>query len=72
MKLRKQTPAKAFIVAATLGLLAAFFGLIKSEPRIQAEAEPPPATPSVDYDRFFAPSAAPAPASAPHTRTHAS
>ena len=71
MKLRKQTPAKAFIVAATLALLAAFFGLVKSE-RIQAEAEPPPTTPSVNYDRFFAPGAAPQPSSAPHTRTHAS
>ena len=73
MKLRKQAPAKALIVAATLGLLAAFFGLIRSEPRIEAESTAPPAGTGVNYDSFFAPGVgAPAAPVAPHTRTHAS
>jgi hypothetical protein len=74
MKLRKQAPAKAIVLAATLGLLAAFFGLIRSEPRIKAESVPPPGQPGVDYDRFFAPAAGSAPRSTSptHTRTHAS
>lgn len=77
MKLRKQAPAKAFIIAATAGLIVAFFGLIKAEPRIKAEAETP--APAPDFERFFAPaspqSSAPAPPIAtprPHTRTRGS
>ncbi len=76
MKLRKQAPAKALIAAATAGLLFAFYGIIRGEPRIKAE-EPQPATTPVDYSRFFAP-AAPAPGAAeqpvtiPHIRTRAS
>ncbi|MPZ50344.1 MAG: hypothetical protein GEU75_13770 [Dehalococcoidia bacterium] len=74
MKLRKQTPAKALILAATIGLLAALFGLIRSAPRIEAESTPSSEGSAVNYDRFFAPSAgsAPSPATAPHTRTQAS
>jgi hypothetical protein len=77
MKLRKQTGAKTFILAATLGLLAAFFGLVKSEPRIKAQETLPAAEPAVDYERFFAPggsqgSSAPLPPVLPHTRTRAS
>jgi hypothetical protein len=73
MKLRKQTPAKAIVLAATIGLLAAFFGIIRSEPRIRAESTTPPSQPIVDYDRFFAPAAGSVPRTAPpHTRTHAS
>jgi hypothetical protein len=74
MRLRKQAPAKALIVAAIAGLFFAFFSLIKSEPRIDAEAEP---LPPVDYNRFFAPNAsaadaAPAPSPPVHTRTRPS
>jgi len=73
MKLHKQAPAKAIILAATLGILAAFFGIIRSEPRIKAESAPPPGQPSVDYERFFAPAAGSVPQTpATHTRTHAS
>jgi hypothetical protein len=76
VKLRKQAPAKAFIVAATAGLFVAFFGVIRAEPRLKAEAEIP--LPPPDFDRFFAPNApdslAPRPAAAPqpHTRTRGS
>jgi hypothetical protein len=76
MKLRKQATAKAFIVAATAGLLVAFFGLIKAEPRLKAEAETP--VPARDFERFFAPAApdtppaTPAVLSTPHTRTRGS
>jgi hypothetical protein len=73
VKLRKQAPAKAFILAATAGLLLAFLGLIRSEPRLQAETE---AGPAPDFDRFFAPgdsgASQTAPAIQPHTRTRAS
>ena len=55
MKLRKQAAAKAFIVAATAGLFLGFLGLIRAEPRLNAESAAPEATP-VDYERFFAPS----------------
>ena len=73
MKLRKQAPAKAIVLAVTLGLLAGFFGLIRSEPRIKAESVAPAGQPSVDYDRFFAPAAGSAPRpTSTHTRTHAS
>ena len=79
MKLRKQAPAKALLVAATAGLLASFFALVRSEPRIKA-AEQPLATPSISYDRFFAPNqqpgaganSLPTPQPQPHTRTRAS
>ncbi len=78
MKLRKQAPAKALIVLSMLGLLLAFFGLMRSEPRIKA-AEGTQDLPRVDYRRFFAPGQAPpdappAPAqpASPHTRTRAS
>ena len=73
MKLRKQTPAKALIVAATASLFVAFYSLVRSEPRIKAEAG---AAPPVDYQRFFAPSSQPgaqeAPPPNPHIRTRAS
>jgi hypothetical protein len=73
MKLRKQAPAKALILALSAGLLFAFYSLVKAEPRIQAEAPSP--QPPVDYDRFFAPNASPstAPQVMPtHARTRAS
>jgi hypothetical protein len=77
VKLRKQTPAKAFIVAVTAGLLFAFFSLVRAEPRLKAEAGP--ASPPPDFERFFAPatpssSETPPPAVTPrpHTRTRAS
>jgi len=72
MKLRKQAPAKALIVAATLGLLAAFFSIIRSEPRIQAETNPQPETAGANYELFFAPGASGSTSPATHTRTHAS
>ena len=80
MKLHKQAPAKAFIVAAVAGLLLGLFGLIRSEPRLEAEPAGPQATP-IDYERFFAPNppasgadaaATPAPTPRPHTRTRGS
>jgi hypothetical protein len=75
MKLRKQTGAKALVLAATLALLGAFFGLIRSEPRIKAEAIVT-SEPVVDYESFFAPRGSvpgPLPSEArPHTRTRAS
>ena len=76
MKLRKQAPAKAFIFAAATGLLFAFLGLIRSDPRI--EAEPEPAGPAPDFQRFFVPqgetqpSPQAVPTLRPHTRTRAS
>ena len=72
MKLHKQAPAKAFVIAAALGLLVAFFGLIKSEPRIKAESSVPAGERAVEYERFFAPGAASVPSSPPDTRTRAS
>jgi len=76
VKLRKQAPAKGLIVAGALGLLLAFFGLVKSEPRIKAAPEDT-VRPPVDYGRFFAPSGSAAPMQPetqprPHTRTRAS
>lgn len=75
MKLRKQTPAKAFIVAAAAGLMALFLALIRADPRIAAKelASPPP-----DFDRFFVPQAPaqtpvePVATPRPHTRTRPS
>ena len=75
MKLRKQTPAKAAIVAVTAGLLALFLSLVRSDPKLAAEE---PAGPAPDFDRFFVPQApAQSPAEPvatprPHTRTRAS
>ena len=57
MKLRKQTPAKAAIVAMTAALVAAFYMLVRSEPRIRADET---SRPPVDYDRFFVPAGRPA------------
>jgi hypothetical protein len=76
MKLRKQAAAKALIVAATAGLLFAFYGIIRGEPRIKAE-ETPTATPPVDYSRFFTPGSPPPgaadqPVTIPNIRTRAS
>ena len=77
MKLRKQAPAKALLLTLTAGLLAAFFGLARSEPRIKAPPEPV-TTPAVDYGRFFVPNQPqtanplPTPEARPHTRTRAS
>ena len=60
MRLRKQTGAKALIVAATAGLMFFFFGLAKSEPRIAAEErDTGPPSPADTYQRFFAPGTAP-------------
>jgi hypothetical protein len=77
VKLHKQTPAKALILAVSAGLMAIFFALVRSDPRLEADA-PPPSPPAVDYDSFFAPNAPPdAPfeplaTPQPHTRTRAS
>jgi hypothetical protein len=77
VKLRKQAPAKAVILAVTAGLMAFFFGLVRSDPRFEADTAPP-SQPAVDYDRFFAPNVPPdaapepLPTSRPHTRTRAS
>jgi hypothetical protein len=74
VKLRKQAPAKALIVAAITGLLFGFLGLIKSDPRIAAQ--PQPSGPAPDFERFFVPQGQaqqPPPAVVtPHTRTRAS
>lgn len=72
MKLRKQTPAKAAIVAAAAGLLLALYGVIRAEPRLSAEQAPQDAP---NYDRFFAPNVtSPAPSEPPQPvrRTRAS
>jgi hypothetical protein len=76
VKLRKQAPAKAAIVAGTAALFALFFALVRSEPRLKAQEQPEP-TPAVDYNRFFAPAgqpSAPLPAEpvTPRVRTRAS
>ncbi|HLF79053.1 MAG TPA: hypothetical protein VJB57_16350 [Dehalococcoidia bacterium] len=74
MKLRKQTPLKAALVAVTAALLAGFYSIVRSEPQVKAAPAPPP--PPVDYGRFFAPnqpvSPQPATQSLPHTRTRGS
>jgi hypothetical protein len=62
VKLRKQAPAKAAIVAVTAALLAAFYSLVRSEPRIAADKE---SRPPIDYERFFAPASRPAEPAAP-------
>lgn len=77
MKFSKQGGFKAGIVAITLGLLAVFFGAIKSEPGISAEPEPAPtSTPSnrLPSTQRQAPSQpTPAPTTQqPHTRTRGS
>lgn len=80
MRLHKQTKLKAVLTALAGGLMLAFFGLVRAEPGLDAEAEAEseaPVTPTPDYGRFFAPSrdATPqAPGSSPpvHTRSRAS
>ncbi|HLF71826.1 MAG TPA: hypothetical protein VI759_06715 [Dehalococcoidia bacterium] len=42
MKFKRQGGLKAGILAMTLGLLAVFFGVVKSEPGISAGSEPTP------------------------------
>jgi hypothetical protein len=74
MKLRKQAPAKALIVALSAALLGVFYALVRSDPGIAVTAEEGP---GVDYDRFFAPSTQPStnsepPAPVPRGRTRAS
>jgi hypothetical protein len=63
VKLRKQAPAKAAIIAATAGLLFAFYALIWADPRIEADGGS--TQPAVNYDRFFAPATAPGQAQEP-------
>jgi hypothetical protein len=81
VKLRKQPGAKLAVVASTLGLLGAFFALIRANPQIEAGAAAEPARPAGNYNEFFYPAGTPAPANAmeratpaarPHTRTRAS
>ena len=77
MKLRKQAGLKAAIVGFAAGLMLLFSGIVKANPGIEAEADAP-ASPTPDYDRFFAPNRAATPSSmpvdrpVPHTRTRAS
>ena len=79
MKLRKQAPLKAGLLALVAAMLGGFFALVRSETHVNAEQEPPPATP-VNYGGFFAPNQAtavpgslPAPLPRlPHTRTRGS
>jgi hypothetical protein len=75
MKLRKQTPLKAAVVAVIAALLGGFYALVHSQPHVKAEQAPQP--PPVDYGRFFAPNQPsggqpPVSQPAPHTRTRAS
>jgi hypothetical protein len=81
MKLKKQGGIKSVILSATAGLFVLFVGLIESEDESGAATSPAPATPTPDYDRFFAPQrgmtqdqqAAPSAAEPRrHTRTRAS
>jgi hypothetical protein len=77
MKFHKQTKLKAALMAAAAGLMVAFFGLVRADPGVKAEAETPPPAPALDYGRFFAPDRATTPA-APveqppvHSRSRAS
>ena len=77
MKLHKQTGLKAVIVAAVAGLMAAFFGIIRAVPGIDAETAPGPST-LPNYDGFFAPNRSATPGATPvdrpptHTRSRAS
>ena len=78
MKLYKQTRLKAGIAGLTLGLFAAAFAVVKSDPQINAE--PPDTTATPDYGGFFGGQrdgvAQPTPSRStdtpPHTRTRAS
>jgi len=76
VRLRKQAPAKAAIVALTAGLFMVVFQLVRADPRIPATAAAPPSAP--DFDRFFAPDPSSPPPTPipdqrrPHTRTRAS
>jgi hypothetical protein len=58
MKLRKQAPAKALLVALSAGLLALFYAIVRANSGLEAESGPD--GPAVDYQRFFAPQAQPA------------
>ncbi len=79
MKLHKQAPLKAGLIALIAAMLGGFFALVKSETHVEAQPVPTPATP-VDYGGFFAPNQpTPKPGSTstpiprlPHTRTRAS
>jgi hypothetical protein len=75
VKLRKQAPLKAALIAVTAGLLAGFYSLVRGETHVKASAPEPQPAP-VDYGRFFTPnqpaSTQPAPQPPPHTRTRAS
>ncbi len=62
MKLRRQAPAKAFIVVATAALLGLLLQVVRAEPRIAAEPAVVTPDPSVNYQGFFAPGATPSPA----------
>jgi len=77
MKLQKQTRLKALLVAAVAALMAAFFGIIRTEPGIEAETESID-LPAPSYDGFFAPNRSTTPVPTPvdrpppHTRSRAS
>ena len=78
MKLYKQTRLKAGIAGLALGLFAAAFAVVKSDPQINAE--PPATTATPDYGGFFGgqrdgtsqPTPIPSTNPPPHTRTRAS
>ena len=77
MRLRKQSRLKAAIVAAAIGLMVAFFGLVRSETPASDAVAAEPASPTPDYNRFCAPGTTATPAPPvdrvqPHTRSRAS
>jgi hypothetical protein len=87
VKFNKQGGLKAGILAMTLGLLAVFFGVVKSEPGISAAPAPTPTAtpttrPAIPNSRIPQRQATPTqrqttpsqtvPSQAPHTRTRGS
>ncbi len=57
MKLRRNTGAKIAIGGAAAGLLLAFLGLVRADPRLHAQeqAAAPATNPAPDYRGFFVP-----------------
>jgi len=75
VKLRRNGGLKATVLAGTVGLMLALFGLVRANPQITNEVES--AVPAPDYERFFTPNGSrdaevQRVEQAPHTRTRAS
>ena len=75
MKLRRNGRLKAMVLAGTVGLILALFGLVRANPQIPTGVAA--AVPTPDYERFFTPDGSrdaevQRVEQAPHTRTRAS